>query len=73
MVTLVIDQYNDLEFEWNRNVYSTATSGGVRIEPLDQLLLVQVQGGNNVYILDGFTNINELRVDTNSLLYTSIT
>lgn len=47
--TLVVDWYNDLEFEWNRNVSSTITSGSVRIGvPLDQLLLVQVQDGNNV-------------------------
>jgi len=60
-------EYSDfggsLIFEWNQNVSSIATYGGVRIGvPSDQLLKVSVGDGHNVQILDGFTNITSLRV-----------
>ena len=63
-----------LNFEWNTDVSSTATSGGVRIGvPPDQLQSVLVTG-NNVQILDGFTNITYLNVrNAGSILRASMT
>ncbi|OEU07002.1 hypothetical protein FRACYDRAFT_252635 [Fragilariopsis cylindrus CCMP1102] len=63
-----------LNFEWNTDVSSTATSGGVRIGvPPDQLQSVLVTG-NNVQILDGFTNITSLDVEkAGSILRASLT
>lgn len=64
-----------LVFKWNKEVASTASSGGVRIGiPSDQLNRVWVYEGNTVQILDGFTSINELLVlDTDSTIRASIT
>jgi hypothetical protein len=58
------DENNILEFDWNTDVSSTATSGGgVRIGvPPDQLQVVSIYGGNNVQVLDGFTHITGLDV-----------
>jgi len=69
-----IDEYDGgLVFEWNQPVSSTATSGGVRIGiPSDQLSRVDVVNGHTVQIEDGFTSIQHLHVDTNSILRASI-
>ncbi|OEU12777.1 hypothetical protein FRACYDRAFT_270477 [Fragilariopsis cylindrus CCMP1102] len=58
------DENNILEFDWNTDVSSTATSGGgVRIGvPPDQLQAVSIYGGHNVQVLDGFTHITGLHV-----------
>ena len=57
-----------LSFEWNTNVASTATSGGVRIGvPPNQLKQVVVVGGHNTQILDGFTSIDYLSVIDDSI------
>ena len=57
------DYWRTLEFEWNTDVSSTATSGGVRIGiPSDQLNGIVVKGGHTAQVLDGFTNIRELYV-----------
>ena len=59
------DENNILEFDWNTDVSSTATSGGgVRIGvPPDQLQAVSIYGGHNVQVLDGFTHIIGLVVE----------
>jgi len=72
LFTVTNDLYYEgsLSFEWNQNVSSIATYGGVRIGvPSDQLLYVSVGDGHNVQILDGFTNITSLNVnDDGSIL-----
>jgi len=69
------DYEGSLNFEWNQNVSSIATYGGVRIGvPSDQLLYVSVGYGHNVQILDGFTNITSLNVnDDGSILHALMT
>ena len=59
------DENNILEFDWNTDVSSTATSGGgVRIGvPPDQLQAVSIYGRHNVQVLDGFTHITGLVVE----------
>ena len=56
-----------LMFEWNKDVSSAATSGGsVRIGiPSDRLKGVRLNGGHNVQIVEGFTNIYSLSVSSN--------
>jgi len=63
-----------LEFLWNTDVSSTATSGGVRIGiPSHQLNTLNVKGGHTVQVLDGFTNIVGLNVkDDGSILRASM-
>ena len=69
------DENNILEFDWNTDVSSTATSGGgVRIGvPSNQLKVVWVHDGYNVQIVDGFTNITEVTVEEDSILHASMT
>jgi len=66
-------EYGTLYFEWNTDVSSIATYGGVRIGvPSNQLLNVRVRGGHIVQILNGFTKINTLDVmHTNAAIYAS--
>ena len=58
------DENNILEFDWNTDVSSNATTGvSVRIGvPPDQLKSVRLSAYHDVQILDGFTNISELKV-----------
>jgi len=81
LVTVKVEEYknngyNDgnLYFQWNKDVSSTATIGGVRIGvPPDQLKSVWVKGRhNNAQILDGFTTITYLSND-GSILRASMT
>jgi len=75
LVTAKISASGDaLLFKWNTDVSSTATSGGVRIGiPTDQLRRVNADGGHNVQILDGFTNITSLKTGLNSTIRASMT
>jgi len=63
-----------LEFLWNTDVSSTATSGGVRIGiPSHQLEKIEVKGGHTAQVLDGFTNIRNLSVgDDGSIIRASM-
>jgi hypothetical protein len=64
----------NLDLLWNTIVSSTATSGGVRIGvPSDRLKRVLVISGHSVQIVDGFTNINYLSVDSGAILHASMT
>jgi len=64
----------NLSLKWNTNVSSTAISGGVRIGiPSDRLKRVLVISGHSVQIVDGFTNINYLSVDSGAILHASMT
>jgi len=66
---------SELVFEWNMDVSSTATSGGVRIGvPSNELKKVLVYEGHNVQVVDGFTNITSLVVEGDgSILRASMT
>jgi len=66
--------WNTLVFEWNTDVSSTATSGGVRIGiPSHQLEEIEVDDGHTAQVFGGFTNIRELRVgDDGSILRASM-
>ena len=77
LVTVEDDAFGPyLDIIWNLDVLSTATSGSsVRIcVPSHQLDSVAVDGGHNVQILDGFTNITSLYVeDSGAILHASMT
>lgn len=57
----------ELTLLWNKDVASSATQGGIRVQvPADQLESVSAALSSRVQILDGFTNLKSMDLSTSS-------
>ena len=67
LVTASISDAGSLSFTWNAEVASTASEGGVLIElPATKIQSVFVSSQKTAQILDGFTYLNDLSVQSQS-------